>query len=1334
MEPSQQQRAPDDREGQDGYAPEGIGHHSPVARGTTGSGGDIPSKVGKYQVTKWLGSGGMGEVWLAEDEFGNEVAVKLFSATGPSRDSFLRMFMREAHTLSMLQHRNICRIYGVEEHESRPFIIMEYVRGVDLGTLMSFLSQTARPTESGRHPPSDLRTIISEVERQIRRPEGPERASGGSPRSVTQTRTLPLQQALSIVIRLCDAVQYAHERGVFHRDIKPSNIVLRSDGEPVLLDFGVAKLAGKSVKESFTQTGQILGTIDYMAPEQEASSRTIDERADVYSIGAVLYELVTGRRFFLSTGSLLSDLERLRDYVPVRPRAHSRHIDRELQDIILKAVAADKEQRYRSVRSLAQDLVRYQDGQPIIAKPPTPWYLASKFVRRNALGVALSGVILALSVALSGYYAVDYYRAWGSWIPALEHDFVTQPRLGGQFVFYDTVGVAERPWVVDSGGLLLARHEWCWLRDVRVSGNVRVVMRLHYDNMPDGFEVAINSADDSVGVWYDVPRGYSCQIGGYQGTLDFISVNKTPGVARTANPVPSRIDSERDVEVIFQREGERVSLVVNGRKQVDERDLLPFWGSDFSRIGFRSFASMVHVRSIAVYRMSLPQKASPLIAGDILASLNYPRDAIKTYLSIAEDYRGMSLSEKALARSLHVIYSLAEPFKSHLSDSVLSVYKVELKNSSSWNDIRGMQVQDLWRSGRFNEALRELPGILEADPANRIAAELQYVGSHGTVPDSVSHRLFLIAAKSGGVRCLTGAGMPASALTLVRGLPLGYLRWTNGLLNDLSPLASSRLTWLAISTNRIEDITPLWGQPLTYLSCSFNRINSLQGLANAPLRILFAGTNRIGDLSPLRYCPLEALDVSENMVGDLSPLAGKSIRFLSCSANRISSLGPLEDMPLRVLNIADNRVGSLAPIRRAPLTDLQAGWNAIGDLVPLTGGAIRSLDISYNRIESLEPLGGMPLRELSCAYNRISSIEPLRNIALRTLDISGNAVTDLSALAGMPLEVLDISGNAVSDFAPVLRLRLSALRCGGNPRLPLAAVRNLPLRTLGIDRSSLRDLWPVTGMQLSELDCRQNTITDLSALAGMPLQSLNCSDNRIGSLDALAGAPLTSVRCARNAITSLEPLRGKIMQVIDCSDNPIRSLAPVIANPPATFLFFTRTLPPSELLRAAAVWDGDTLLRGHARNARILAALNAHDYGRLRAMALDGPAASYLYIPWELGRRDAAEICEATGGSFPRLDSDDEWFHVRDTFGLRLVPTLWAGVVDRGQGPQWENGGGAPTIFVDHGEGGSWVYTHNGLRRVPGVTRAGLLIQFDKTIEQLLQAGATPAARATKEM
>lgn len=311
----------------------------------------LPEQIGPYRILGLLGEGGMGRVYLARESHPpREVALKVMrglSANGLAR------FRREIELLAQLEHPGICRLYAAGEDMVGgmpvPWLALERIRGHDL-----------------RHY----------IERS--RPDLPAR--------------------LRLMIAICHAVQHAHERGVIHRDLKPGNILIDPDGQPKILDFGIARLRDDDA--GVTRTGQVLGTLPYISPEQlDSGEHTIDERSDVYALGVIVYELVSGRLPHprLSTSTLFEALDILRHEQPPRLSSLASQARGDLDKVVMKALASEASQRYATAGALADDLQRLLDHRPVLARRPTLAYRSRRFVRRHrALSVAASVVFLAL--------------------------------------------------------------------------------------------------------------------------------------------------------------------------------------------------------------------------------------------------------------------------------------------------------------------------------------------------------------------------------------------------------------------------------------------------------------------------------------------------------------------------------------------------------------------------------------------------------------------------------------------------------------------------------------------------------------------------------------------------------------------------------------------------------------------------------------------------------------------------------------------------------------------------------------------------------------------------
>jgi serine/threonine protein kinase/Flp pilus assembly protein TadD len=354
--------------------------------GRSASARGLGSRIGPYKLLQPIGEGGMGTVYMAEQTqpVRRTVALKLIKAGMDSRQVLAR-FGAERQALALMDHPNIAKVFDAGTTDTgRPYFVMELVKGIPITRFCD-------------------------------------------------ERRLTTRERLELAIPVCQAVHHAHQKGIIHRDLKPSNVLIALyDGKPVpkVIDFGVAKATGPRLTDQtlHTEFGAVVGTLEYMSPEQaELNQLDIDTRSDIYSLGVLIYELLTGStpldRKRLKGAAILEMLRVIREEEPpkpstrlstteelpsiaacrnVEPRKLSSLMRGELDWIVMKALEKDRNRRYETANGLAADLRRYLDDEPVQACPPSAWYRFGKFARRNKMSLVMAGVLLLAATVATG--------------------------------------------------------------------------------------------------------------------------------------------------------------------------------------------------------------------------------------------------------------------------------------------------------------------------------------------------------------------------------------------------------------------------------------------------------------------------------------------------------------------------------------------------------------------------------------------------------------------------------------------------------------------------------------------------------------------------------------------------------------------------------------------------------------------------------------------------------------------------------------------------------------------------------------------------------------------
>jgi len=540
------------------------------------------STLGNYRIIEEIDRGGMAVVYKAlQLDLDRIVALKVLPANITLNRKFVDRFRAEAHAIAQLSHSNIVHIYEVTSVDNTHFIAMEYIPGKNLFYYLNF--------------------------------EKPK-----------------LIDVIEIVAILADALAYAHHQKIVHRDLKLNNVIMKDRLTPMLIDFGLAK-ALESDEGGITQTGEIMGSPAYMAPERLQGAPT-DARSDICSLGIMLYEMLTFKNPYLDPRSLHQTAMNVLEAHPIPPRKLVPWLPPEIEAITLKAMHKEKEQRYQTMEEYRDDLRRYQRGEEVQAQAPSIWTKTVHGVRRHWPWVSL-GALLMLSVTVIMLILYGQNRK-------------EQPHW--QLVFmdpFDTLHVEDRwycppspdslSWRVKDGQLVspgapsYIRLERPFTRDMRIEFDVRAAQ---HDLFDAGIFLCGNRPDSGYCVRL-FPRGRPGAGIAYPGSgLLFSDLN--------AIDVPGG----RAWHVAVQRRDHAISLSVNDVQTAVVHDFFPPLGEGRQKIGFFA-AGAAAFDNLKIFRLAIPQMTSRTLVAERFWERGDFVSALEEYRALQVDFPASELTE-----------------------------------------------------------------------------------------------------------------------------------------------------------------------------------------------------------------------------------------------------------------------------------------------------------------------------------------------------------------------------------------------------------------------------------------------------------------------------------------------------------------------------------------------------------------------------------------------------------------------------------------------------------------------------------------------------------------
>tara|TARA_R110001592_G_scaffold315310_1_gene591200 strand:- start:20547 stop:23618 length:3072 start_codon:yes stop_codon:yes gene_type:complete len=815
---------------------------------------NLPAHFGRYQLLSLIGKGGMGEVYRARDtQLDREVALKL-PRLDQNAPLLKERFLNEARTAATLRHPHICPIYDSGQLDGQLYLTMAYIEGQNLQELW------ASPA---------YHSVLDNLE---------------------------------MLIKVARAIQLAHNQQIIHRDLKPANIMVDAHDEPIVMDFGLAHRVVDNQTPRLTQAGDLVGSPAYMSPEQlEANTDTPGPASDIYSLGVILFEAMTGTLPFKGTlGQLTAAV--MRDEPP-RPSALQADIDEELEALCLQMLQKMPEARPASMQEVAERLSAIQQrltrSETIVSN--TQKISGNNNRRRNhkrtligAAGIAAlfcMGIILTLATD-KGTLVVR------SEVP----DISVLVKQGEKTV--ETLKVSQG---TDSTTIYSGQYEI-------------VLQGKNLDGLQVTPEVVTLSRNQQTVVTVERITNQKIEPGQIPSagvstewlaqTQKLPAVEKFHAVIEKLQELNPSFEAKLQKNVFLAYHGGGPNLtVVQVNIQSDHlQDISPI----------KALQSLQAIGIAGTPRkLSQFKDLSPLTDLD---QLRYLTVSMHPQLTEISSLQNLKLKNLTLSNT-------------NFSD-LSSLRKLPLERL----DLNGSQVTDL-------SPLSEIQSLIVLELRSTSVSDLSPLKGLPLTEIYLSHT-------------------DVSDLSPLQGAPLVKLDFTSTDVTDLTPLKGMPLEELILN-NKISDLTPLQGLTLKDLHLDGSEVTDLAPLKGMPLEELnFNHCPQLRDLSPLQGMKLQRLRLYQTDVRDLTPLIGMPLEELRLGAP-VSNITPLRDIPLKHLQLQSEELTDLSPLKGIPLEYLKLGYcRQLKDLTPLKGMPLQMLSLGTTSVQDLTPLIGMPLEVL----------------------------------------------------------------------------------------------------------------------------------------------------------------------------------------------------------------------------------------------------------------------------------------------------------------------------------------------------------------------------------
>ena len=916
--------------------------------------------LGNYVLMEKIGAGGMGQVFKARHRrMDRIVAVKLLPPAMTQDAAAIARFEREVKAAAKISHPNIVAAYDADQANGVHFLVMEFVEGSDLSALVK---------KNGR---------------------------------------FSVEKAVDCVLQAAKGLEAAHKKGIVHRDIKPANLLLDAEGTVKILDMGLARLNGETEaapQAELTSSGMIMGTVDFMAPEQAMNTKSADARADIYALGCSLYYLLTGKSTY-EGDTLMAKLLAHRDQPIPALRANCPDVPEKVETVFRKMVAKKVQDRYPTMAEVIADLERCNTRQdPTIRSQP----------------------ILHSSSADNGLTIC----------PTLISGSPTKP-IGTKKLPISAIGKDQRRWLLIGGGLL----------------GVLILLA--------ALVVKVRTKDGTLIVTVNEPDA-DVQVLNEEGKVEITRRGQKEPITISVDPGKHRLKVSKDGFTVFGQDFEieagakqpitaklmpleEKPAVVGTKPAPAPAETKPISGARpkkplaFTTPGFdqwvKETAAMPAEKQVEAVSKQLMElnpgfdgKVSPTIQEDAVTGMQFMTNHVTDISPVRALPKLQTLTCQKGEGDFSETLSDLSPLKS-MGLTSLNIHFTEVTDLSP---LEGMKLNALMCASTRITDLTALRGM----PLTHLQIEW-------------THSSDLSPLEGMPLVSLNFTGTNVSDIAPLRGMPLRDVGLYHTPVSDLSPLRNLPLQQLQLSfqphwdTEVLRSIKTLMTINEKPVAEFCKTVEDYQAEAKRPLAFEAPGfdawvkqTAALSAEEQVKAVAKKLVELNPGFDGKVTPtIDGGTVTGLKFVTDQVTDISPVRVLEnLSVLEIPGSALGQ----------------GKLLNLSPLKGMSLTTLDFYLTRVSDLSPLRGMKLRNLNSSGTFVADLSPLKNMPLEVLRITAQPVADLSPLKGMSLKTLLINLTYVSDLSPLKGMAITELAFAGGVT-DFALLKEMPLKTINLD-------------------------------------------------------------------------------------------------------------------------------------------------------------------------------------------------------------------------------------------------------------------------------------------